>query len=595
MNRFTKLIFVMAAAALLTAATVSAQDDAPTPGTWVPVGGGYTTLHGFVEAALPYWETLDTDRFYALMLPMSFTYDPATLTTTDLLDNSWFIDRRRWQLEEACRDVMEENSLDADCRVVAPPIYTREAAEDELALDFFADDLAAVYFPGGDQVFAMQITAGTPLETTLAEAFERGVVMGGNSAGLAMQAVNMIAGYGEEYDENTALQEGAVVLWNNADGDERGLSFGVENVLLEQHLWEFVRTPRLLNYLALADSPDVAIGVDGYTAGILRDETTFGEIFGDYSAAVFDAATLGAADNANFDYVNFDGNAILSMHNVLVHVLPPGDFSYDIPSRAPSQADLLTEVDRSFDLSLPDSAGMLLLGGADARSLHENLADASIAIVVTGYPEDELQAVAESFEGYYVIPLGEGDSLDGQLDNIQFISVYAGDQTLLNPEQLAPVRDAWLNGANVSLMGAAAALAGPEFAANPPVDYDNDESDVLEAHDQGSFILGNTNIQPGLGLIKANVEPSLIDNNRFGRLFALAYNNPAVLAVGIPSDASVQFNSDGVFVPVHSGNGVFVLDLSQAALDLGENDAFAFANGLLDVFAPGETLEAVNP
>jgi hypothetical protein len=123
MHRFS--LAALGGAALIAglAAPLAAQ-DAPEPrtGTFVPIGGGYTTLHDFVEAALPYWQTLDTDRFFMLMLPMSFTYDPFTLTTTDLLDNAFFIDRRRWQLEEACRDVLAENEIvDIPCRVIVPP------------------------------------------------------------------------------------------------------------------------------------------------------------------------------------------------------------------------------------------------------------------------------------------------------------------------------------------------------------------------------------------------------------------------------------------------------------------------------------------
>ncbi|MBW4437601.1 MAG: Type 1 glutamine amidotransferase-like domain-containing protein [Pleurocapsa minor GSE-CHR-MK-17-07R] len=594
LHRFTAA--ALGGAVLLAGLAVPlAAQDAPEPrtGTFVPIGGGYTTLHDFVEAALPYWQTLDSDRFFMLMLPMSFTYDPFTLTTTDLLDNSFFIDRRRWQLEEACRDVLADNAVeDVSCRVIVPPVYTREAALDELALDSFDEDLAAVYFPGGDQVYAMQILADTPLEAALEEAFSRGVVMGGNSAGAAMLARNMYAGYNEDFDETNALSQGAVAYWNDTTPGERGLPFGITSAEIEQHVWQYQRLPRVMNYLANPDGLGLVIGVDGFTGGIIRDEVTFGEVFGDYSNPVFDALTYGARDAASFDAET----GLLSMQNVLVHVLAPGDYAYDIAAREPSWAPVPDSIERDYSALATEYSGRLQLNGGDAPTLSQNVADASIVTIITGYAPSELDAVAAAYEGPgFVIALGDDDDLaallaDADIDpaTVAFWDVIGGDQAQIVPEQLALVGEALQNGANVSLVGAAAAIAGDTYAANPPIDYDNDDSATIEAHDSGSYIIGGTTIRNGLGWVNANVEPALIANNRFGRLFSLAYNHPDTLALGLPDDAAVEF-SDGAAI-VTGSNSVFVLDLSAAVLGVGENDAFVIANGLIDVWASGQVI-----
>lgn len=592
-NRWLSTLVAIGAAALV-ALPAAAQDEVQ-EGTLIPIGGGYTTLADFVNAALPYWQTLESDRFYILMMPMSFTYDVETLTTTDLLDNTFFADRRRWQLEEACRTVLVDSAIEeVSCRVVVPPVYNIEAANDELVADYFADDLAAVYFLGGDQTLAMQITADSALESLLTEAFERGVPMGGNSAGAAMLSRSMIAGYAEDFGDATALFDGAVLLWNADESYERGLPFGIRSALVEQHLWEYGRTPRIMNYLAVPGSPQLVLGVDGYTGAVVQDETTFGSVFGDYSAAVFDGITLGASDGATFS-----ADGILSIHNVLVHVLAPGDFRYDIPTLTPSWAPLLTEVERDFSaISVPESAGTLQLGGSDAPALSDMVADARVLIIVTGYTEDALAEAAAAYENRgLVIALPAGDEIskwlptDTALEDFQFITVVGGDQSLIDPAQLEPVAEAWRNGANLSLVGAAAAIAGPTYAANPPVDYDNDDGATMEAHDQGSFLVGgSTALATGLGLLDINVEPNLVLNNRFGRLFSLAFNEPAILALGLPEDTSVRIQGTEAYV---SGNGAFVLDLGSADLQEGDNGAFVIANGLIDVFAPGQVIAPV--
>ena len=66
--------------------------------------------------------------------------------------------------------------------------------------------------------------------------------------------------------------------------------------------------------------------------------------------------------------------------------------------------------------------------------------------------------------------------------------------------------------------------------------------------------------------------------------------NPIELAVGLTQNSALEITRNGA--RTIGDNALVALDLRNAALDLGTNDGFVIANGLLDVFAPGETGEA---
>jgi cyanophycinase len=535
------------------------------------------------------------------MMPMSFTYDVEVLTTTDLLDNSLAIERRRRQFERACDRLVSERELDLECQVVVPPIYTRDAAEDDYALEYFTDDLAAVYFVGGDQTFAMQILNGTPLEAALTEAFERGVVMGGNSAGAAIMSYNMIGGYSsEDYDVVDQLREGIVDLWT--EPDRRGLPFGLRSVIVEQHFFEYGRPGRLLNAILQPGMPRVGLGVDGFTGAVVVDDARIDRVIGKYSVGVIDATD--AADSAYFS-----GDGILSVRGAWFHTLAPGDFSYDLLARQHSLAPLPERPQRDYSgFALPEGAGTLILGSdltsvglADNPVIERFLelaggSEAEILVLSTGYRN--LSAAVNAFEDYAAQFTGRARRVQVQtlltrmalpdLTRFSGIVVVAGDQSLVTADELRPIADALLAGIPVLADNAAAPLFGIRYAANPPVDYDNDDDATMEAHDQGAYILGNTVIADGLGLVRANVEPRLIDNNRYGRVISLAYDDPAALALGLAEGSALEVTPQGT--TVLGTNGVVLFDFSVATLALGDNDAFVIANGLMDVFAPGDRI-----
>jgi len=560
---------------------IAAADDGET--VYIPIGGFYgDTFPGFLDQAIHHAEHLESDRVYILMMPMSFTVDPVTLTQTDLIINTQDSERRRRQLEDACA---EQTPL--YCEVVVPPIYTREAAEQEAALDYFADDLAGVYFLGGDQVYAMQITANTPLEEALADKFASGVPMGGNSAGLAVGSRAMIAGYGgDEFGPENGFNEGAVLLWNG--DEERGLSFGSTSVVLEQHFFERARLSRFLNALTFEGAPGIGIGVDSFTGGLLRGDSVFDGVFGLYGAAVLDVETLGARESVMFAPAG-DAGAVLSIRDVLLHTVAPGDFSYDIAARAHSLAAPLTESADVMSLTVPAGAGRLILSG-HSEIAQFMVADAPGTVLLAGYADAAAAAEATGYtDGEGALFIGADTALPDDLADARSLALIVGDITQIDPTLFAPLRDAWLAGADLILAGDAPLLAGVSYANMPPTPYDSDDDLLIESATQGTLLDGGTTLAEGWNLLPIVVESRVMDDNRYGRWIAAAYANPTAPALALSDEASVTITADGA--TVGGTNVVLHLDLSRAVLDLGSNGGLVIANGVLDVFAPDDTIE----
>ncbi len=560
-------------AALLLVGVATAQDEGTT--MFVPIGGGYgDTYDGFIGELLDH---APGSAINITVLPATYATDAESISPDELQENLDAAENRRAQIEEACLAGVLEGMT---CTVTLAPVFVRADAENPDNLAFFGDDLTAVYILGGDQTIAMRVLANTPLEDALEAAYQRGVVIAGTSAGEAVQSRAMIAGYVGDYGPESGLLEGSVEVWNG--NDLRGLRFGLTDIIFEQHFWERARLGRLLNVLAQPGVPGVGIAIDSYTAAIVTDETTLGGVFGLYSLGIFDAETLGAKESAAFR----DG--VLSIRNVLFHILPPGVLSYDLTTRQPSLAATPTEVERDFSsLRIPDGAGTLILnsGGNLEPSTTEN-PNPVIDRFRAALPGDNPTIWVIGSE-----QLASGEDLAGELtDDVAGIIVSADDQSMLSAANLAFLKDAWLAGTPLLLDNAAAALAGQFFSAQGPIPEATDDDPFADVdYIQGALIDGNTDIQPGLGLLDATVEPRVLADYRVGRLVALAYAHPDLLALGLNDGAALEITPEGA--AVIGANGVFVLDLRTAALDKGSNDAYAFANGLLDVFAPGETIE----
>lgn len=565
----------------------SAQDAA---GLLAPVGGGYADVYPGIVAA--YLARAQNRVVKVIVIPTTYSTNAASITTAERETNLRDAERRRFELEEACKRAAPKN---VRCTVTIAPIFTRRDAADPDVVQLFSDDVTGVFFLGGDQAVAMAAFANMPAEAAIAAIYARGGVIAGTSAGGALQSRVMIADYSPNVAAGNALTRNAAELWNHKD--QRGLSVGVTGAVLDQHFFQRGRLGRLLSTILRPDAPPIGIGVDAYTGVRIEAGHVLTGVFGLYTIAILDAATYRTAET-----VAYRGeSAWISARNVLVHLLAPGDFAYDIATRTPSLAPPPPAPTRTLDaLALPTGAGPLFLtGGLTADSaVWSRFVDSTagsddpLLIVAAGYANtrpaqraaDKLgkqlgsDYVARVVDGKQHTPLTLAGAYRG-------IVVLARDQGLLQPAQLAAIADAWRAGTPLLLDGAAAALAGSEFTAHGPTPEDAEAAEIAT---QRAFLAERTVITPALGLLDIAVEPRVLADNRWGRLFSLGYHHPDHTAFGIADNAALVITDDGVTV---DGDNVIVsLDLSSATLALGENQAFVIANGLLDVFAPGDVL-----
>ena len=199
-------------------------------------------------------------------------------------------------------------------RVAVLDVKTRDDAG---RADFAATTRAArgIFFGGGDQSRITRALLDTPVGAAVAEAFARGAVVGGTSAGTACQSDPMITGEGDF----TVIRAGAVET-------VRGLGL-FPGVIVDQHFVARQRSNRLLSVI-LEHPALLGVGVDEDTAIWVRPDGTM-EVLGARSVLVYDAskAKVSRAPAAG-------GKDLLGVQGLRMEILLPGD-RYDLHRRRP--------------------------------------------------------------------------------------------------------------------------------------------------------------------------------------------------------------------------------------------------------------------
>lgn len=588
------MLALMLTAALLLPGSARAQEKTPT--SWlIPIGGDYEpALDGFAQAVIANLPALGLSRQASiLVLPIAYAENPISISQEGRDELLRQANERRVQVEAACQNAA---GSDITCTAILSPILVRADAEQADLKTLFPDDLAAVFILGGDQTVAMQVILGTPFEDALEQAYRRGVIVAGTSAGAAVQSRPMLAGYQDGYDVNDGLRFGAASLW---DGEgKRGLPFGLEDAIIDQHFMELGRAARLLNAISSPAGPHLGIGLDANTGARIADGQRIEGMFGQYSAVILDAETYHAAEGVQYS----DSRMLLSLRNVLFHTLAPGAFTYDLSTRQHSLAEPAARIERQIEgLSLPAGAGPLLLvsGLEDSAYAATGLANfanwsggrnARILIVAAGYPDEQaasadLERITAHLDAHTETMLltPEGPSPARLPVGITGIVVTSKDPSQINPRHIAWVKESWLSGLPLLMNDAAAAAAGAFYTSQPPAVTEGEQA---EADAQMTMLQGNTQMTPGLALLDILIEPDLLRGNRWGRFISLAYAHPELAGFGMAEGAFLEITLDGA--RLLGDNGMIALDLRRATLAVGENNGLVIANGLLDVFAPDD-------
>lgn len=192
-------------------------------------------------------------------------------------------------------------------------VSTRQDASNPKSLALL-EQATGIFFTGGDQLHVTALIGGSVMDELLHELYEKGVVIGGTSAGAAMMANSMfIRGSGEENPRLGNMQLGP----------------GVEFLLggmIDTHFSQRGRHGRLLS--AVAHYPhDLGIGIDENTALVVKDSIF--EVIGAGAVTVIDAGEL---TYTNIPELKEDEG--LALFNVKLHILPAGH-RFDMSARRP--------------------------------------------------------------------------------------------------------------------------------------------------------------------------------------------------------------------------------------------------------------------
>ncbi|HWW75690.1 MAG TPA: cyanophycinase [Pyrinomonadaceae bacterium] len=185
-----------------------------------------------------------------------------------------------------------------------------------------------LFFTGGDQLHITSLLGGTEMQALMQRRYEKGLVIGGTSAGAAMMSNSMILGGAA--DESPKV--GAVEIGPGMDL--------IVGAVIDTHFSQRGRYGRLLT--AVAHYPqDLGLGIDEKTAMVVnRNEF---EVIGEGAVVVIDT---GAMTYTSLPYTEKgDG---LSLYDVRVHVLSAGA-RFDLSKRAPVVAEAMPKRGKSED------------------------------------------------------------------------------------------------------------------------------------------------------------------------------------------------------------------------------------------------------
>jgi cyanophycinase len=600
------IVRVGSAAILLAGLFGPASASAATTPTFVPIGAGYTaeTLEQFAAEAA----AVDTTgEVSILVLPITYGVDPLAMSNGLRNKNLALADTRRGQIEDACLAVIPAGET---CDVVLAPVLIRSDALDAANVALVKSGLDGIYVLGGDQVVAMQVVANTPFEAALANAQAAGAVTSGNSAGAAVESADMIAGYTGNNGPEQGFEQGAVDLWEyeGTDDDTRGLVFGLQNVLLDQHILQRGRIARLIATAQRAGT--VGIGVDADTAATIENGTAVTEIGGLSAAFVADSLTYPA-------FARYDGTGTLSIHREATHVLPAGD-GYDINSRQPivggSAIPAPSLAGRTYPAATkPAGSGALLVGGGspsqavlDALVAASGGRGSSIVVLGTGYARStdaskaakaiaaSATAAGGSASWFVVDANAKTPAILAAIGAADGIVLTAPDPStvLANLAASQSVTDAvhaaWSNGAALLADDAVASAIGRSFtsAPRPGASTGSIESAAID-----EFFPDNVGVVDGLGWVDVAVEPGIVSNRHWGRLYNLLSSQAiaARVVLGVDAGTAVELGSG---TPLVRGDSVAVaLDGRYGSFGVGTNGALAAHWVILDTFVGGQAIE----
>jgi cyanophycinase len=185
----------------------------------------------------------------------------------------------------------------------------------------FADDFlmavhsaSGIFISGGTQMRLPALIGGTSLETAILEAYRRGVVISGTSAGAAVMPKVMIA-YGK----------GGPTPREHMAQFAPGLGL-TDRIVFDQHFRQRDRLGRLI-YLISSHPGLLGVGIDENTAAIVEDESSI-TVAGSGAVTIVDGSKMVSTNVAEVE-----NGGVVAVSNIIIHVLTSG-CSFDVNTRS---------------------------------------------------------------------------------------------------------------------------------------------------------------------------------------------------------------------------------------------------------------------
>lgn len=592
--------------------------QANTPQKLIPIGASYepVTLSLFAAQAIAYDSNNDIQ---IRLLPTPYASNHRWITPQERQDNYAQALQRASELENACVALLSPATT---CTVTVPDIQTRPDAYNSTKVSQLIGDIDGIYIVGGDQTIAMRALANTPVENILETHYNNAVPFGGNSSGAAVQSRYMIAGYVANNSAWNGLEYGAVNLWYGAiTNSQRGLRFGLSNGVIEQHTLERGRLWRLLQ--ATQRLPEgvnhLGIGPDWGTAVVIENGQIVNQPTGATATIIVDEESYGSAANATY----VGAKQILSIRNVAFHVLPEGDYGYDLLQHLPI-------INGQMDSFVPDIGGRnynLLCGNNPTGNL---LVTGDLGINPMGIVTQRFAALAQAAGGTKVVwavgYASEGVALQeallwknslqqlgvtnvqialltdntnlevlaSQLSAASSIFVTGDDQQML-AGRIVDLQNAgiptlllqkWQNGGVLLFDDAAAAAVGQWMSDTPRPET----TEEVEAQASDSFLAGYINSAPGLGLIPNTIfEPRLAYDYRYGRLVSHLWLHLNSVAFGLERGSAIEISPNSV--QFRGDSAIMAMDGRYAGIrQTGNNNGMAITWLFLDSYAGTDSI-----
>lgn len=196
-------------------------------------------------------------------------------------------------------------------------LFTRETADADSNLKKI-DWANAVYFLGGDQSDLTRDMLGTKLLQKVYDIYNNGGVIGGSSAGAAVQSEIMITG-----NELLNKDSSSAFISIHRGNIETAKGFGfIRNAIIDQHFLKRKRHNRLITLMC--EHPNLlGIAIDESTAIVVNPDETF-EVIGNNQVLVYDPTD---AEN-----IREDKNGNLGITGMKMHLLINGD-KFDLKTK----------------------------------------------------------------------------------------------------------------------------------------------------------------------------------------------------------------------------------------------------------------------